>query len=268
MAGLVGSLECGRQHGANWRSGRQRRSGGSMGVHTLQRRMDPARRQARGDWDYGNFAGQGTSVALSADGNTAIIGGPEDNTNPIDFSSVGAAWVFTRSNGVWAQQGNKLVGAQYLFSPEQGCSVALSADGNTALVGGFVDALGFGATWAFTRSNGTWTQQGSKLVGTGASGSIVGQGYSVALSADGSTAFIGGRYDDPNVGSGAGVGAGWVFTRSNGVWTQPGSKLVGTGYVGTPNQGFSVALSADGNTAFIGGPFDNSEAGAVWVFTP
>jgi hypothetical protein len=48
------------------------------------------------------FASQGWSVALSADGNTAVVGGPQDN------SETGAAWVYTRSNGVWAQQGSKL----------------------------------------------------------------------------------------------------------------------------------------------------------------
>src|SRR5262249_9266430 len=34
-------------------------------------------------------------------------------------------------------------------------------------------------------------------------------------------------------------------------------KLVGTGAVGSTNQGMSVALSADGNTAIVGGPADN-----------
>jgi hypothetical protein len=43
---------------------------------------------------------QGRSVALSADGNTAIVGGPADN------SGIGAAWVYTRSNGIWTQQGD------------------------------------------------------------------------------------------------------------------------------------------------------------------
>ena len=62
------------------------------------------------------------------------------------------------------------------------------------------------------------------------------------------------------------TGAAWVFTRSGGVWTQQGSKLVGTGAVGTAEQGCSVALSADGNTAIVGGPGDNSGAGAAWVF--
>src|ERR1700693_1820786 len=39
-------------------------------------------------------------------------------------------------------------------------------------------------------------------------------------------------------------------------FTQQGSKLVGTGYVGGALQGLSVALSADGNTAIVGGPDD------------
>jgi hypothetical protein len=200
-------------------------------------------------------AHQGASVTLSADGNTAIVGGPTDN------SFVGAAWVFTRSGGVWSQQGSKLVGSGYVANPtvEQGGSVALSADGNTAIVGGLEDNSGVGAAWVFTRSGGVWTQQGSKLVGSGNVG-VSFQGDSVALSADGNTAIVGGGFDN------SGVGAAWVFTRSGSTWTQQGSKLVGTGAVGTANQGISVALSAAGTTAIVGGNGDNSEVGAAWVF--
>jgi len=45
--------------------------------------------------------------------------------------------------------------------------------------------------------------------------------------------------------------------------------LVGTGAAeGTPaEQGTSVALSGDGNTAIVGGPIDNIYVGAAWVFT-
>jgi hypothetical protein len=50
-------------------------------------------------------------------------------------------------------------------------------------------------------------------------------------------------------------------------FNQLGPKLVGTGDVGNALQGFSVALSADGNTAIVGGLSDNSGAGAAWVFT-
>jgi hypothetical protein len=197
----------------------------------------------------------GSSVALSADGNTAIMGGSGDSTGS------GAAWVFSRSGGVWTQQGTKLVGTEAVgFSVRQGYSVSLSADGNTAIVGGYGDNSNRGAAWIFTRSGSEWTQQGTKLVGTGAVGSAY-QGWSVSLSADGNTAFVGGYLDN------GGAGAAWVFTRSGNVWTQEGSKLVGTGVVGSANQGSSVSISADGNTAIVGGSGDNGGAGAAWVFT-
>jgi hypothetical protein len=44
--------------------------------------------------------------------------------------------------------------------------------------------------------------------------------------------------------------------------TQQGGNLVGTGAVGNPAQGLSVALSADGTMAIEGGPTDNSSTGA------
>jgi hypothetical protein len=94
------------------------------------------------------------------------------------------------------------------------------------------------------------------LVGTGAVGSIIHQGQS----AHGDTATVGGYSDN------GGIGAAWVYTRRKGVWTQQGSKLVGTGVVGSAEQGYSVALSGDGDTAIVGGLFDNSGTGAAWVF--
>jgi hypothetical protein len=202
-------------------------------------------------------ASQGTSVALSADGNTAILGGPDDN------SDAGAAWVYTRSGSTWTQQGSKLFGSGSVGAAEQGYSVALSADGNTAILGGFADNGNAGAMWVFTRSSGgVWTQQGSKLIGSGAVGSLVYQGYSVAVSADGNTAIEGGPLDNSQ------AGAVWVFTRSDGgVWTQQGPKFFGSGAVGAAAQGNSVALSADGTIALVGGINDNSHAGAAWVFT-
>jgi hypothetical protein len=211
----------------------------------------------------GGLWSQGASVALSADGDTAIVGGPSDN------NTTGAAWVFSRNDGVWAQQGKKLVGTSASGSGEpplslgQGMSVALSADGNTAIVGAWRAEGAF----VFTRSGDVWTQQGKKLVGSGAVGAAR-QGMSVALSTDGNTAIVGG-WSDANK-----TGAAWVFARSGDVWKQQGRKLVGSGAVGNARQGTSVALSADGNTAILGGPGDNPSdrfgagaAGAAWVFT-
>jgi hypothetical protein len=57
-----------------------------------------------------------------------------------------------------------------------------------------------------------------------------------------------------------------VFTRLGATWTQQGSKLTGSSETGTGSFGYSVALSADGNTALIGGPRDNNWQGAAWVF--
>ena len=50
-------------------------------------------------------------------------------------------------------------------------------------------------------------------------------------------------------------------------FAQQGPKSVGSGVVGAnAQQGYSVSLSAAGNTAIVGGPGDNSDAGAAWVF--
>lgn len=209
---------------------------------------------------------QGMSVALSADGNTAIVGGPgpnnADRDRPPPVGPAGAAWVFTRRGGLWKQQGGKLVGATSEYGGglwSQGASVAVSGDGNTTIVGGPSDNRTLGAAWVFSRSGDVWTQQGNKLVGTGAGEPALplGQGMSVALSADGDTAIVGGW----------GAEGAWVFTRSGGAWSQQGKKLIGTGAVGKARQGMSVGLSADGNTALVGGWSDNGETGAAWVFT-
>ena len=158
-----------------------------------------------------------------------------------------------------AQQAGPLVGTPYAGQSIQGASVALSADGNTAIVGGPSDSGSSGAAWIWVRSAGVWTQQ-AKLVGTGVVGGYAEQGQSVALSADGNTALVGGEYDNSR------TGAVWVFTRTGSNWTQQ-TKLVGTGNIGESYQGSSVALSRDASVAVVGGFGDNSYIGAVWVFT-
>jgi len=198
----------------------------------------------------------GRSVALSANGSTALVGGYRDDTDK------GAAWVFTRSGSTWTQQGGKLTGAGEVGTGSFGDSVALSANGDTALVGGHRDDSSKGAAWVLTRSGGVWSAQGGKLTGAGevAPGFF---GVSVALSADGGTALVGGWGDD------ASKGAAWVFTRSVSILSplrQQGGKLTGAGAVGQGIFGFSVALSADGSTALVGGPNDDANKGAMWVF--
>jgi hypothetical protein len=203
----------------------------------------------------------GSSVALSADGDTALVGAPGDG------GGAGAAWVFTRSGSIWTQQGEMLTGASETGAARFGGSVALSADGDTALIGGAADGEGAGAAWAFARSGATWAQQGEKLTGAGETGAGA-FGRSVALSGDGNTALIGGPRDNPfanNPIPEAASGAAWVFSRSGASWTQQGGKLTGSGEVGPGRFGYSVSLSADGGTAMIGAPNNEFCLGGAWI---
>jgi hypothetical protein len=108
-----------------------------------------------------------------------------------------------------------------------------------------------------TRSSGAWAEQ-VKLVGD--SRSSAGQGSSVAVSAYGTLAMVGGS-------TLSGDESAWLFTRNGGAWSQRGNKLMRSDAIGTGARGVSVAVSADGATAMMGGRDDNSKAGATWVFT-
>lgn len=210
----------------------------------------------------GAIAEQGFSVALSQDGNTALIGAPVDKGTEEKF--YGAAWVFTRSGTTWSEQ-QKLVGTGASIGSQQGHSVALSGDGNTALIGAQDNEGGVGAAWVFTREAGKWTQQGGKLVGKHGV-EISSQGWSVALSGDANTALIGGPKAEGEKGEHE-VGAAWVFSRAGSNWTEQAKLPAGTGAGEKTGQGEGVALSGNGTTALVGGSGYDNDLGAAWVFT-
>jgi IPT/TIG domain/FG-GAP repeat len=213
----------------------------------------------------------GFSVAMSADGNTALVGAPADN------GYAGAVWVFARSGSEWVQQGPKLMAGEGGAGGESceetpsasggeegpecgfGRALAISADGNTVLVGAPRQDEQQGAAWVFTRSEGKWSRT-SELTGAGetAEGRF---GRAVALSGDGNTALVSAPGDQ------AGHGRAWVFARSGSSWSQQGESLAGAGEDGEGHFGASIALSVDGSTALIGAPGDNGFLGAAWVFT-
>jgi hypothetical protein len=102
---------------------------------------------------------QGYSVFISGDASTIAIGGLLDN------NGIGAIWIFIRSTSQYIQQGPKIVASDYIGTNiNQGISVCLSDDGNTLAYGGYGDNNGIGATWIWTRSGTTWTEQ-AKLIG-------------------------------------------------------------------------------------------------------
>ena len=166
---------------------------------------------------------------LSGDGSTALIGGDFDNSNK------GAAWAYTQSGGTWGEQQKLTVSGIDPTATQFGARLSLSFDGNTALAGDFNSK-----TWAFTRSGGTWTEQQQLAAGG-----------PVALLPDGNSAFLG-----PS-----------VYTRSGGTWTLTQQLTAPADQVGSSGFGSSVAVSADGETALVGGVDDNGDAGAAWTYT-
>lgn len=234
-----------------------------------------------GQLAIGNNNGEefGESVAVSADGTTALVGSPGINGG---FGpETGGVYVFRYTGGRWTQEGQILAPTNERSSNAEkhlvwfGQSVALSANGETALIGGpsYPGEVGEGAAWVFTHVGGTWTQQGPPLIPNDESHLVMGLngdvafGDSVALSADGDTALIGGP-DDSGSGTTAGdVGAAWVFKRTSESWSQQGSKITPSDESGEGAFGASVALSANGGIAMIGGPRDDGGLGAVWTFT-
>ena len=196
------------------------------------------------------FDGFGDSVSLSEDGNTALIGADGAGEGG------GQAYVFTRSEGNWSQDGEPLTGGGGTPKGSFGAAVALSPDGQTALIGGPDDSSPTGAAWAFSRSGEAWTQQGQKFTGAGAT--PAGENYRVAIARDGNTVLVASSESSK-------TGAAWIFAREGETWTQQSGKLTGNGETGA-HFGSAPALSADGSTAVIGAPGEHG-TGAIYVFT-
>src|SRR6266576_3781972 len=197
----------------------------------------------------------GSAAALN--GSTALIGADGDN------SFQGAAYLFTQSNGSWSE-GQKLTASDGLAGDEFGYRVALADD--TLLVGAFTATVGGnasqGAAYLFTESNGTWSESQKLTASDG--GLFDNFGASVAL--DGSTLVVGAN--GATVGGNAAQGAVYVFTESNGTWTQT-QKLTANDGAAYDNFGLSVALK--GSTILVGSPRaaigGNAGQGALYVFT-
>jgi hypothetical protein len=196
----------------------------------------------------------GSAAALN--GSTALLGADGDN------SFQGAAYLFTKSNGSWSQ-GQKLTASDGLAGDEFGYRVVLAND--TLLVGAFTATVGGntsqGAAYLFTESNGTWSESQKLTASDG--GLFDNFGASVAL--DGSTLVVGAN--GATVGGNAAQGALYVFTESNGTWTQT-QKLTANDGAAYDNFGLSVALK--GSTILVGSPQaaigGHAGQGALYVF--
>jgi len=250
----------------------------------------------------------GASVALSGDGSSLAVGAPLEASaatgidgNQADDSALnaGAVYVFSRSDTTWRQEAY-VKAAQTSNNAQFGYRVALSADAATLAVGAPVEASaatgidgnqadhsmpGAGAVYLFSR-NATWHQEAYlKASNTGANDQF---GFSVALSADGSTLAVGANGEasaaigiDGNQAdhSTPFAGAIYTFTRTDTAWNQQ-AYLKASNTNAADFFGSSVALSASGVLAVgayreasaatgVGGDQANNSAsfaGAVYVF--
>ena len=184
----------------------------------------------------------------------------------MDSGLVGAAWVYTRNDGVWTQQGSSWSALARWESSFQGLSVALSADGNTADGRGRITTTAtsgrLGSTPAVAACG---PSKGRKLVGrcrgwevrTKVSPSRCPPTATLPWSAACATMAL------------RGSGRSGSILRSGGVWLQQGAKLVGTGAHWSCTAGsFRRAVRRRQHRPWwAGSPGRRSTVGAAWVYT-
>ncbi len=144
----------------------------------------------------------GASVALSADGQVALIGAPA-------AAGGGAAYLYVESGGTWPSTPTATFTGQPGSQGEIGTAVALSANGEVALVGapgGGSAPSNDGAAYLYVEAAGTWPSTPTATF-AGAPGSSGKLGSAVALSADGTVALVGAPV--------ASYGAAYVYA---GIW--------------------------------------------------
>lgn len=238
----------------------------------------------------------GIAIVLSRDGNTLVVGAPEEDSpatgidnNPDDDCSVmtpvkcatdsGAAYVYTRSGTTWTEQAY-LKASNTGAGDHFGAALGLSRDGNILAVGAYGEdsnlvntsadpanetAPDSGAVYIFVRSDTAWAQQAYIKASNTESGDAF--GFALALSGDGVTLAVGaqqedGANSDPASNAAVDAGAVYVYTRTGSAWSAPI-------YVKASNPGasdhfaFSLALSDDGNTLAVGAYLEDSAATGI-----
>jgi hypothetical protein len=239
----------------------------------------------------GAFDRFGAAVALSSDGSVLVVGAPGEDSASAGIggaegsnaaSGAGAAYVFRRTLGVWAQEAYAKASNPGV-DDEFGSAVAVSPDGTTVAVGAPREdssATGIGgsqtseaapdagAVYILRRGMPTWTQEAYlKASNTGAGdrfgGSLsFGAGLVLAVGAefeDSSAIGIGGSESSNAT---ADSGAAYLFRRAASTWVQEAYvKASNTGL--SDGFGHAVAFSSDGTALAVGAPFEFSAATGV-----
>jgi hypothetical protein len=194
----------------------------------------------------------GMSVGMSSDGKILAIGSPgyrwEDNRP-------GYVRVFHLvSDGLgssWRQLGQDITGDADgdLF----GWSVSLSSDGKTLAVGaigndGNGESSGCVRIYHLEDDVTHWEQIGQDIYGEAAGDNL---GWSLSLSADGTTVVMGAPYNSGN-GEDSGQVRVYQIDSAGSTWEQLGQNI--NGEADYDELGFSVDISPDGRTLVFGAP--------------
>ncbi|MEA2091599.1 MAG: tetratricopeptide repeat protein [Campylobacterota bacterium] len=205
---------------------------------------------------YNDF---GTSVSISADGTTAIVGARYDNTKG---SKSGAVYIYEKLGKTWSE--TKLIASDAMTHNYFGTCVSISGDGTTVIVGangGDGENKGSGLAYIYTKSGKTWRE--TKL--TASDGKISEYfGYSLSISADGTTAIVGALLDDDY---GLKSGSVYIYEKSGKDWIE--TKLRASDGTTDDWFGHSVSISADGTTVIVGALNDGdkgSKSGSVYIY--
>ena len=189
----------------------------------------------------------GTSVAVSSDGHTIVVGSPGDNGNDSGFyDNQGAIYIFHWNGITWDEQ--KITSANCLAGDEFGTSLSISSDGSRIAVGApyhDVSASDQGAVYIFEKEAGIWTEKDMVFFIGGSSSDRF--GMAVTLSGEGNTIAAGAPYYNNENGS------VYIFTLSTGTFSYHSTIIAGNGINGD-HFGMSVSLSGDGTIAGIGSP--------------
>lgn len=149
-----------------------------------------------------------------------------------------------------------------------GLNLNMNFDGSYAVIGAYSDddnGSAAGAAFVYTRTGSSWALQ-QKITPSDAGASDY-FGYDVALNDDATYLIAGARLEDGGVGDPINqCGTAYIFTRSGSTWTQQ-SRLDATDAASGNRQGYSVAINSDATTAATGGQEQDSNSGAVYVFT-
>lgn len=195
------------------------------------------------------------SVCMNRAGTICVVGCPSDD------SGKGTAYVFTRTGDVWSQA-QKLTATGGAAGDAFGTSVAISGNGSVIAVGAPGDDNGLGtnagSVYVFTGTPGSCAQV--QRLESSSSVSTVGVGTSLAISETGTTIATGAPNDAGDEGT------TYVFAGTPGSMTEQAALYDAVGLVNA-FQGYSVALSSNGDVLAAGAPGYSSSAGRIDIYT-